>query len=236
MKYGTKQVKEGQIDLINEALTYEWDTVLDIGAGTGWISEIFASHGKKVHTTFLTAENTSSSVVDLGQQDITCMDKIADETYDAVWASHVLEHTLNVGQALSEIRRVLKPNGWLFLMVPPFKPNVVGGHVSVGWNLGILVYVLALAGFNVREGCFIQHGYNVTAFIKKGNLIDVKLDHDTGDIEKLTPFFPDSANIFHGFNGNLEKINWVWTTNPRHKNKPRIFRITKEYIKNIIKK
>lgn len=41
-----------------------------------------------------------------------------DQTYDFVFASHVLEHIPNDKKAISEIRRILKPNGITILPVP----------------------------------------------------------------------------------------------------------------------
>ena len=41
-----------------------------------------------------------------------------DQTYDFVFASHVLEHIPDDGKAISEIRRILKPNGIAVLPVP----------------------------------------------------------------------------------------------------------------------
>lgn len=34
-------------------------------------------------------------------------------------------------------------------------------HISIGWNVGQLMYVLLLNGFDVAAGRFIEHGYNV---------------------------------------------------------------------------
>ena len=34
-----------------------------------------------------------------------------DNTYDLIWCSHVLEHVPDDRRALSEIRRILTPNG-----------------------------------------------------------------------------------------------------------------------------
>ena len=42
----------------------------------------------------------------------------ADQTYDFVFASHVLEHIRNDNKAISEIRRILKLNGIAILPVP----------------------------------------------------------------------------------------------------------------------
>ncbi len=50
--------------------------------------------------------------------DISNMQSIADNTYDCLIACDVLEHVNNDQKALSEISRVLKPNGVCILTVP----------------------------------------------------------------------------------------------------------------------
>ena len=50
--------------------------------------------------------------------DATKLDKIPSDTYDFLLSSHVLEHVANPLQALTEWVRVLKPGGWLLLIVP----------------------------------------------------------------------------------------------------------------------
>jgi len=49
----------------------------------------------------------------------------ADETYDFVFASHVLEHIPDDQKAISEIRRILKPNGIAILPVPIYSENTI---------------------------------------------------------------------------------------------------------------
>ncbi len=47
-----------------------------------------------------------------------------DNAFGLVWASHVLEHARDIGAVLGEIRRVLRPGGWLFAAYPTeFKTN-----------------------------------------------------------------------------------------------------------------
>ena len=43
---------------------------------------------------------------------------LADEEVNAVWAGEVVEHVVDVGAFLSELRRVLKPGGPLILTTP----------------------------------------------------------------------------------------------------------------------
>ena len=48
-----------------------------------------------------------------------------DRTYDFVFASHVLEHIPDDEKAISEIRRILKPNGIAILPVPLLAKNTI---------------------------------------------------------------------------------------------------------------
>jgi SAM-dependent methyltransferase len=48
-----------------------------------------------------------------------------DHTYDFVFASHVLEHITDDHKAISEIRRILKPNGMAILPVPIYSPKTI---------------------------------------------------------------------------------------------------------------
>jgi SAM-dependent methyltransferase len=47
-----------------------------------------------------------------------CDIQYPDESFDVIYCSHVLEHVLDDKQAMSEIFRVLKINGWAILNVP----------------------------------------------------------------------------------------------------------------------
>ena len=184
-------------------------TILDIGAGSGNASKYFNSKGIKVTATTMNKKIFKHHSSIDGQLHVCDVESLPfeDGRFDAVWMSHVLEHTLNPGKALSEARRVLHNNGWLFVCVPPYKPNVVGGHYMTGWSLGQLIYVLIVSGFNAKQGHFITYKYNVCGFVKKSNLRLPKLKNAKGDIESLKGFWPIKAK--HGFNGVIDKINWI---------------------------
>jgi SAM-dependent methyltransferase len=54
-----------------------------------------------------------------GTKDIDIMQiNYADNFFDSILCSHVLEHVPNDRQAMRELYRVLKPNGWAILQVP----------------------------------------------------------------------------------------------------------------------
>lgn len=45
-----------------------------------------------------------------------------ENTFDVIFCNHVLEHVTDDIRAMSEMKRVLKPNGWAILQIPFFHP------------------------------------------------------------------------------------------------------------------
>ena len=187
------------LDLLIEK--YQFSKVLDIGFGGGEQAAWLRERNKEVVT------------IDLNTEYGVKPDIIADynnynfsEKFDLIWCSHVLEHQLNVNHFLKKIRHDLKPEGIYAITVPPMKPQIVGGHVTV-WNAGLLLYNLILAGFDCSKCCVKRYGYNISIVGQKeeARLPNI-LRMDTGDIEKLAEFFP--LPVHQDFNGNIEEVNW----------------------------
>lgn len=101
------------VDGINSELP---DTVLDYGAGLGWLLEqIDASHKYAVETSevarrFLRALGVKVSSVELMEED----------SMDAVICHHVIEHVADPLYLVSQLRRVLRRGGTLVLATPDF--------------------------------------------------------------------------------------------------------------------
>ena len=87
-------------------------------------------------------ENTSSKSCNFGVADAKKL-PFKDNTFDFIVCSEVLEHIIDYQSALSEINRILKPQGKLAVSVPKFFPewvcwklsldyqNTPGGHVRI---------------------------------------------------------------------------------------------------------
>ncbi|HTN77489.1 MAG TPA: class I SAM-dependent methyltransferase [Pirellulaceae bacterium] len=60
----------------------------------------------------------------------------SDETYDAIFYHHVIEHVDDPVRSLVEITRVLRPGGWLFIGTPNRHRLVssVGAHKQTQWD------------------------------------------------------------------------------------------------------
>jgi hypothetical protein len=55
----------------------------------------------------------------------------------------------------------------LAVTVPPHKNDFLSGHFHTGWSVGQLLYLLGVAGFELRGGTFLQEGYNVRALVRR---------------------------------------------------------------------
>jgi ubiquinone/menaquinone biosynthesis C-methylase UbiE len=209
------------LELLETSPLNQINTVLDIGVGKGQLAKWFAEKGKKVTGTGLEIESygldPQGFFAKYGIEVVDCRIEempFRDESFDAIVMSHILEHVPNVGLALEEVRRILTDDGYLFIFVPPHEDFVRAGHIAMGWNIGQLMYLLLLNGFNVKEGRFIEYGYNVCAFVQKSNHQLPTLRGDRGDIYLLAQngFLPlpivSQNPIGDEFNGKIRAVNW----------------------------
>lgn len=91
--------------------------ILDLGCANGWNMSRFAQYGRTsigldmVPERVYLALNHGPALVASGLEI-----PVADATFDVVYIQHVLHHIGDVEKALTEVRRVLKPGGYLFLI------------------------------------------------------------------------------------------------------------------------
>lgn len=211
--YITKQSRVmdvGQSYFLPYTLRYDFDAILDIGMGPDtYIVDFFIKNGKTVYA-IDTEKRNSYRYKNFYFIKGNFLNYEFDCQYDAVWASHVLEHVQDTGHFLNKVYDILKDDGIFFCIVPPHKTQIVGGHVTIGWNIGILMYNFILCGFNVKEGRFKKQGYNIVAFVKKrrNKSLPESLDSGNRDIEKLRDYWPDKNYFKQGFEGDLSDWNW----------------------------
>lgn len=185
---------------------FDFGSVVDIGSGAGKHAEVFRSVGKKV-----TAVDFGSSIYfEQRSADYSCItgDFLSvefPEKYDCAWASHVLEHQPSPGAFIQRIMEIVSPDGIIAITVPPLKHEIVGGHLSL-WNAGLLLYNLVVAGLDCRDASVATYGYNISVITKNTLRPEVKLDFDSGDIDRLSEFFPNAAK--ERFDGRISRCNW----------------------------
>jgi SAM-dependent methyltransferase len=183
----------------------DFRTVLDIGSGTGEQAEALRRHDKIVteldygESHYFKARPEGGGVL---RGDFLTLP--LDQTWDCVLASHVLEHQLNVNAFLRKAHAVLREGGLLAISVPPMKPEIVGGHVTL-WNAGLLLYNLVLAGFDCSSPWVRAYGYNISVVLRKRSIVPQGLVFDSGDIDRIAAFLP--AGLSEGFNGDIRSLN-----------------------------
>lgn len=96
-------------------------SVLDVGPRDGFIMGILAGKGaasvKGLEISPPAVEFAKKQGLDVAQGDVRQMPYL-DKTFDLVTCLHVLEHVPEPEKALAEMWRVVKPGGWLLVVVP----------------------------------------------------------------------------------------------------------------------
>lgn len=99
------------------------ERVLDVGCGEAAFTAALAEAGAlpvgiDVAGEPLARARGRHQELDLRLVQATGQWPLEDSSFDVVWAGEVLEHVLDTGQLLSEIRRVLRSGGTLLLSTP----------------------------------------------------------------------------------------------------------------------
>lgn len=169
-------------------------TILDIGCGDGTHARGFSERGIEVTTVDFQHADYVGNYLNFPLRGFDCL-----------WACHVLEHQPDVGRFLRKCFADLDDGGILAVTVPPAKPEIVGGHLTL-WNAGLLLYNLILAGFDCSQAAIKTYGYNISVVVRKVPAKLPVLKMDFGDIETLAEFFP--LAVHNGFDGRIEELNW----------------------------
>ncbi|MHC4401704.1 MAG: class I SAM-dependent methyltransferase [Planctomycetota bacterium] len=149
----------------------DFHTLLDVGCGAGFDAAYFAKRGKQV--TAITAaptpaqkryaEDNRFEIVEMDMNDL----RFPDARFDAVLCKHVLEHSISPLASLWELRTVLQPEGYLFLVLPPHNKTLIeSGHFTQGWSIGQMVYCLCVTGYDVKHGAFRARPGNLEAVVR----------------------------------------------------------------------
>lgn len=100
----------GGVESFVRSFKLEGAAVLDVGSGSGYLQDVVEDYtgldissavAKHYHKPFVAGTATAMP--------------FADNEFDAAWSIWVIEHIPNPEAALAEIRRVVKPNGLLYL-------------------------------------------------------------------------------------------------------------------------
>lgn len=114
-------------ELIEQKTMVRDGRMLVVGCGSGWEAAVLAKElgtvvtGIDLNSAF---DPIATQHADLRQGDATCLE-FSDNQFDFVYSYHALEHIPNYRQALREMHRVLKNDGW-YCIGTPNRSRIVG--------------------------------------------------------------------------------------------------------------
>lgn len=179
----------GKIRAVDAFIEKDEATILDVGCASGWfLSEIIKRHphakgsGIDVYDDAIAYGKILYPHLTLKQADGHTI-PFKDQSFDVVMCNEVLEHVVDPGKVLEEIKRVLKKDGvgiiemdtgnWLFRSVWYIWTHVLHGvwedaHIQV-YTEKILKQQILDAGFIITKQREFNIGMAVVFQIKKQN-------------------------------------------------------------------
>jgi len=159
----------GHTDWAKDAIDYflpkDVTNVLDVGCGWGFCKDIFSSHG--VDWTGITIDEDdirNATTTNVYKMDVSFLDGISDNSYDMVFARHILEHSPMPLLTLMEWHRVSKKYLLVILPAPEYWGEGGINHYYVlprenwwylfdrsGWKL------LSEQNFTTKSKLFMKH-------------------------------------------------------------------------------
>lgn len=140
----------------------EFNSIIDIGAGPGYQTDWLLRQGKMAMAVDLCSPLCDVPYTKADAENLP----FPDDSLDAAWTHHAFEHMFNPLRALCEVSRVLRPHGWLFLTVPQIDGTISSGHI-VSYDMALVVYHLAICGFDTRQGYFKKERSHLRAAVRK---------------------------------------------------------------------
>ncbi|WP_293875416.1 class I SAM-dependent methyltransferase [Flavobacterium sp.] len=109
---------KSKVKLINAQASV--GSLLDIGAGTGDFLVVAKKDGWQT-TGIEPSEKARATAIRKGVYFAENLSDLENHSFDIITMWHVLEHVPNLNDYLLELKRLLKPNGVIFIAVPNFK-------------------------------------------------------------------------------------------------------------------
>lgn len=141
--------------------------VLEIGTGNGFGIEYIAPATEKFVTIDklpfdkMQKEQELPENVTFVQSAVPPFDKIDDDRFDFVFCLHLIEHINDHVAFVSEVKRVLKPNGTFIVSTPNIKSSLTRNPYHIREYTQDQLYDLLSAHFNTikKEGIFGKEKY-----------------------------------------------------------------------------
>ncbi|MFH0779323.1 MAG: class I SAM-dependent methyltransferase [Parcubacteria group bacterium] len=195
-KLRQEQHKQKYKEIVDQIVLPERAVIFDIGCDFGTMLEQFARNGHDVygcdygidHLEYGRQKTRLQNLLTGGYESLESI----GEKADLIILSHVVEHFLELEQALTQIRNLLKPNGICYVAVPGtlgiiknsfLKNDIIGllqnAH-TYQFSLTSLQYVMECCGFS-----FFFGGEEIESFWKLSGSVRNKADWPPGESDLI---------------------------------------------------
>jgi len=202
--------RPGWQPFFDRLLELPFHSVVDFGCGYGFQVRDFAKAGKsaegvdRIIHPFARAEAEQNGYI-LWEKS---WDELAPASYGAGWSHHCLEHCRDPVGTLHTWGQIIQPGGLLCVMVPIHRTDALAGHIATGWNISQLMYLLAVAGWDCRDGEFLVADETIGGIVRRPEqMIMADPWQGLGPILPLLPFTCDPATT-RGFEYKTTNVNW----------------------------
>ncbi len=174
-------------------------SVLELGCGTGYFTRELVRSGADIVAVDLSPELLEIAQADCPAENVrfeiqdACALSYPDATFDSVVGSSVLHH-LEIGKALREMYRVLKPGGTIYFT----EPNMLNPQIAIQKNVP---WVKRKLGDSPDETAFFR--WPLQRLLEKTGFRNVRIDPFDFLHPKTPPRFVNSLRALGEF---LEKI------------------------------
>ncbi|RRO23352.1 class I SAM-dependent methyltransferase [Flavobacteriaceae bacterium 14752] len=132
--------------------------ILDIGAGTGDFLNAF-ENSNWTKFSIEPSEKLKSNLSKQGINLVNSLDQLDDESFEVITLWHSLEHIPDLELTVKQLRRILKPNGVLFIAVPNYKSYDAQfyGNYWAAWDVPRHLWHFSRIGI---KSIFSKHNFN----------------------------------------------------------------------------
>ena len=145
------------------------DKILDVGCGDGVFSIELAKRGYDIVGMDLSANSINYAKYFSKRSEVkidflvgdACHFPFANESFDIILCSEVLEHIKDDEDVIKEISRVTKAGGFLFLTTPSDKASTYPGHVRCGYSPNDISSMLIKFRINVINQKILNYPFRL---------------------------------------------------------------------------
>lgn len=193
---------KNKLKLINSLS--EKGTILDIGAGVGDFLLTAKNDGWKI-VGIEPSEKAKAIAINKGVSFVNDLTEIEDHSIDIITMWHVLEHVPNLEHQITELKRMIKPNGTIIIAVPNFNSFDANYYGKYWAAFDVPIHLWHFSKTAIQK-LFAQHNLELTKVLPmKFDSFYVSLlseKYKTGKMNFINAFFIGLKSNRYGSKNN----------------------------------